>query len=532
MTDYQPNAVIHPPGTVELISQYTTDDQPFEPDPDALLLCPTPSDDPNDPLRWSTLRKSWNYGLLIAMTISVFSVLSIQPVFWSQMLEEMHVTQEDLNNAQAAQLVGLAVGCIIFIPIAKKYGRRPVYIISTLIVAGATWWSAFMDSARDVILTNVLAGLAGATNETAVQMSIRDLYFVHQRGSANGIYLVAVTAGAFLTPMAAGAQALYSGWRSSYITLACFMTGLTILFAISFEETKFVPPPERGPDIEISDDASIRKGYPIDVKSMTAAESEDPTRARRTHFRLQLITKTDESIWKTIYYPIFTSWYPHVVFTYLEFASGIAWVVMVSAITSIVFSKAPYDFNPLQVGFMFGGTLIGSVFGSLYGGMLVDWAIVKFAKRNRGLFEPEMRLWLMPLPAIAMSLGLAVFGITADRGMHWVFPSIGGGVFAFGFGAISDITFTLVIDSFPNLVAQTFVIIAFFRNALSIVGPFSITPWMEAMSISAIFVVAGSISLSIHVFAVPLAIWGKRTRASIAPQYYRLTEKLYPEMVA
>lgn len=35
--------------------------------------------------------------------------------------------------------------------------------------------------------------------------------------------------------------------------------------------------------------------------------------------------------------------------------------------------------------------------------------------------------------------------------MHWIYPSLGSGFFAFGFGAISDSTFTLVIDAYPNV---------------------------------------------------------------------------------
>ncbi|KAM4066172.1 major facilitator superfamily protein [Hirsutella rhossiliensis] len=503
----------HPPGTLELFSK----DNKQVGNDGKMVLMPTPSDDYNDPLTWSTFRKAWNYGLLTAMTMSIFAALAIQTVFWPQMLKEMDVTLQVLNNAQAAQLVGLAIGCVVFIPFAKKYGRRSTYIVSTILVTAAIWWSAFMKTSAEVIVTNILMGLAGATNETAVQMSIRDLFFVHQRGSANGVYLIAVTAGTFLTPMAAGAQAFSSGWRSSYLTLGGWMTGLSLLFILSFEETKFVPATQgmsTTGDAGDGDSASVRGFYELDPK-LSRVDSEAPVRADAPpsrppfpqYLRLQLVTRTNESLWKTFYYPIFSAWFPHVVFTFLEFASG-----------------APYNFNPAQIGFMSAGPLIGSVLGSLYGGPLVDWAIVRFARRNRGIFEPEMRLWLIPLPALAMSAGLAIFGVTADRGMHFIFPSIGSAVFAYGFGGISDITFTLVIDSFPNLVAQTFVAIAFFRNAISIAGPFSITPWMEAMSVSSIFIIAAAISLGIHLIGVPLAIWGKKMRTSIAPRYYRLSE--------
>ncbi|PHH93369.1 hypothetical protein CDD83_5923 [Cordyceps sp. RAO-2017] len=448
-----------------------------------------------------------------------------RPVFWSQMLRELDITQEDLNVAQALQLVGTAVGCILLVPFAKKYGRRPTYIISVALVTGATLWSAYMTTATEIILSNVLMGLAGATNETATQMSIRDMFFVHQRGSANGLYLIAIAAGAFLAPMAAGIHASISGWRSSYFLLGYFMIILLVLFILTFEETKYVPAPSGTTKDYYGADSKLGSiEYEASVRDKIRQRPPFPR-----YLRLQLITRTNESLWKTFFYPIHAIWYPHIIFTYLEFASGVCWFVVVSSIAAIVFARPPYSFNPAQVGLMFGGPLIGSLIGSLYGGLLVDWAIIRFAIRNKGIFEPEMRLWLVPVPALAMSAGLVIFGVTADRfspkGMHWAFPSIGGGLFAFGFGGISDISFTLVIDSFPNIVAQSFVVIAFFRNTISIAGPFSISPWLEAMSVSEMFITAGCISLGIHLTALPLVFWGKRARAKIAPHYQRLAER-------
>lgn len=39
--------------------------------------------------------------------------------------------------------------------------------------------------------------------------------------------------------------------------------------------------------------------------------------------------------------------------------------------------------------------------------------------------------------------------------MHWIYPSVGGALFAFGLGAISDAAFTLVIDSYQPVRSAT-----------------------------------------------------------------------------
>lgn len=89
------------------------------------------------------------------------------------MLAEMDVSYSDLTNAQAVQLVGLAVGCIVVIPCSQKYGRRSTYIFSTAVLAGVTWWAAYMRTNSEVMVTSVLFGLAGAPNEAVVQMTVR-----------------------------------------------------------------------------------------------------------------------------------------------------------------------------------------------------------------------------------------------------------------------------------------------------------------------------------------------------------------------
>lgn len=89
------------------------------------------------------------------------------------MTVDMGVTIQQLTYASSAQLAGLAFGCLFFIPLTIKYGRRPTYVVSCAVLAGVTWWSAKMQSNGELIVTSIITGLAGAINETAVQMTVR-----------------------------------------------------------------------------------------------------------------------------------------------------------------------------------------------------------------------------------------------------------------------------------------------------------------------------------------------------------------------
>lgn len=86
---------------------------------------------------------------------------------------------------------------------------------------------------------------------------------------------------------------------------------------------------------------------------------------------------------------------------------------------SIIFAAPPYNFDSAALGYTFAGPFIGAMFGGAYGGPLSDWAIIRLAKRNGGIYEPVMRLYLFPFQALATAWGLIMFGVTADKvGYH------------------------------------------------------------------------------------------------------------------
>lgn len=99
----------------------------------------------------------------------------------------------------------------------------------------------------------------------------------------------------------------------------------------------------------------------------------------------------------------------------MQYASGLAWLTLLSNVTAIVFAAPPYNFGPDGIGYMGLGPFAGNVLGSIYGGVLGDWIAVFASRRNKGVFEREMRLYILFLPAICMSVGLAVYGVITDK---------------------------------------------------------------------------------------------------------------------
>ncbi|KAL1594383.1 hypothetical protein SLS60_010143 [Paraconiothyrium brasiliense] len=242
--------------------------------------------------------------------------------------------------------------------------------------------------------------------------------------------------------------------------------------------------------------------------------------------RLQWSTPTDESLWKLFYTPaLVLIMLPHVIFTGFQWAQGVVWLTVLATIISIVFSAPPYNMNAAQLGYLGIGPMIGNLIGSIYSGVLGDRAVVWLAKRNKGYFEPEFRLYTLITSIIAQAVGLILFGYFIQRGAHWVYPSIGGLLFGFGLGSISDASLTMAIDCYIELTGPSFVAITFIRNAISNALPFSVTPWMAAMNLQNMFILSGAISFSVNGTTGVFVVYGKRIRRRLAPRYYTLIER-------
>lgn len=369
----------------------------------------------------------------------------MQTILWAQMGPDLGATQDQLTNSSSAQLAGLAVGCILFIPFAVKYGRRPVYLVSTALLVAAAWWTSEMKSAPELFLTNLLYGLAGAVNETCVQMTvcipltvehqpiaadkinaqISDMFFVHQRATANAWYFAAVMIGSFLTPIAAGVHAAKEGWRWVYYASGIAWTAIFLIFIVAYEETKYTPitfgqsPPNESHDIPMLDvdhDKDVKDATAVRrIQSNPIVDVNIPMNSYQR--RMRLITKTDESLWQILVAPLSVVSLPHVIYTSTQLAASIAWLITYATMASIIFSAPPYNYNTAGVGYVTGlGPFVGNVFGNLYGGPLSDWLVVRKSKKSStGYFEPEMRLHALHLPVFFQAAGLMIFGATADR---------------------------------------------------------------------------------------------------------------------
>ena len=98
--------------------------------------------------------------------------LDIGPVAYGVWNTDLGISYGNLSNSYATNTASLAVGGVILIPLTLKYGRRPMYLATTLLSTVSAVWMAKQEVVGDFIGNNFLSGLAGGVADAIVQLTV------------------------------------------------------------------------------------------------------------------------------------------------------------------------------------------------------------------------------------------------------------------------------------------------------------------------------------------------------------------------
>lgn len=348
-----------------------------------------------------------------------FVQLDIGFTAWEQYQDELGFSIDLLNAGAAINYGGLAIGCIFFVPLVHKFGRRPLYIFSTVLQLVSCVWYAVTETKGDFIGSNLLSGLGGAISETIVQITIADLFFVHHHALMNGYYLFFTFTGAYLGPVASGYIVDSQGWRWMWWWCVILFGINLVLILFLFEESKFVNNISTGIDVEpirsqsVGDEKHSEAEAADHVewnRSVIQVDHSIPLNSYRQ--RMAWVTNSKTDLLHDLYQPVvllFT--FPAITYTALTFGSLLAWFAILTSVQATYMFDAPYNFSAAGVGLMNLAPFIGSIPGIFLGGWMNDKSILWLARRNDGIYEPEMRLWLALPMSLVTPAGILMCGV-------------------------------------------------------------------------------------------------------------------------
>ncbi|KAJ3457388.1 hypothetical protein MRS44_014529 [Fusarium solani] len=130
---------------------------------------------------------------------------------------------------------------------------------------------------------------------------------------------------------------------------------LFILFTFFHEETKYIPISiESTENVSVNQDSLERldKNSQPDAKAAQSAADLEYNSSPVTvplpnsyRQRMRFLTRTEEPLWRNYTTPLKIGMFPHVLYTEIQCANCVLFLVLLSTINSIAFSKPPYNFN-------------------------------------------------------------------------------------------------------------------------------------------------------------------------------------------
>jgi len=170
-----------------------------------IVLVPQPSDSPNDPYNWSRWKKerftiafafgcgavggksslescpdsnehSGSRWMLNVGNTAVGPLLS--PAFVELAAEFDIGLSNFVQGVQGGVIVAIAFGSLICNALAVKYGKRPIYLITTVGLMVTCFWAAAAKSFASLVAARVIQGFCMGPLEALVPASIADVWLV------------------------------------------------------------------------------------------------------------------------------------------------------------------------------------------------------------------------------------------------------------------------------------------------------------------------------------------------------------------
>ncbi|KAH8804915.1 major facilitator superfamily domain-containing protein [Xylogone sp. PMI_703] len=307
-------------------------------------MLPRPSESPLDPLNWPKWKKDLAFS---SLCLSTAVVAVLKNIFVTS--NAVIATQCNVTYTAAAALTGLpfiisACAGLICIIVAERFGKRPIYLVSSFMMLGGTVWNMnALQNYSQFMLSRVVQGLGWAVFDSLLLASISDMFFTHQRPARNRIYNIIVLLFSLGSPALVGSISQSAGGIHRVLMVISIIQAVSvILLILCTPETHF--------DRSLKRD-SIEKRPGLS----TTISASAPPRSKFGSFFHSFRPMPYKNQSKTVSYiaPIRSMAAPSVLLTVFLTASFVAGTQGLIFSLSLIFSGSPVFLFPERIGYLF-----------------------------------------------------------------------------------------------------------------------------------------------------------------------------------
>ncbi|RWA06159.1 hypothetical protein EKO27_g8944 [Xylaria grammica] len=438
-------------------------------------LDPLPDFNDADPYNWPRPKKWVNlFFIAFHAFMATFTAASIQSAF-ENIAIDLHVSIQEASYLVSLAIAVLGVAPLFWGPLASRFGRRPILLVSLIVSLAANVGCAKSPSYSAMAVSRAIVAFAISPAAAIGSGMVQEMFFKHQRARYLGIWTVFVTLGVPVAPFIFGFVALRVGYRWIYWTMAITNGAQLLLYFFFGSETRYI----RG------------------------QQNQVPSSYLRSLVHFRRIDSTPITVWDFIS-PLRFAAFPCVAIPAIAYVMVFNLAAVLPTIETPQLYVEKFHFNTQEVGLQNVAIIIGTLLGEHVGGFCSDrWM------RQKRATAPEFRLWLSYFGYALSIAGLAVFLVQLQKAGNTfnVTPTVGAGVASAGNQIVTTILITYAVDCHHEEAAAIGVFITLVRQIWGFIGPFWFPPLLANVGLIASTGVATALIVGTSVLPTVLLQW-------------------------
>ncbi|KAF5026371.1 hypothetical protein F66182_1579 [Fusarium sp. NRRL 66182] len=400
-----------------------------------------PTDDPNDPLNWSSRKK--HLILLVvawaALTSDFTSASGSAPVILQA--AEWHMSPGSVNQNNSISVLMMAIGGLIWVPMTSIIGRAPTLFWSTLFGLVFSIVAAVAPNFQVFLGVRAVQGLFLTSGQTIAIAFIKDIFFFHERARKIGLWALMYITSPYWGPLLSNFVIGGTHKWEDVFWLSAGVTAISLLLILAFlDETWY------NRDVPVSEQPSRGQGFTSRLLRLTGL------------WQMRHHSGYFETFYDAMRRVILILSKPVILLILFAYFMCFAWAIGVNISTAILFGlpqeMGGYGYDFTRLGYLHFAPVVGVFFGEIFGHYFNDYLTRRYVRKHNGVFEPEARLVTIYISAIPMITGLVLMGQALHKHLSVAAIVVGWGLHSFGIMLTSVAVASYLLDAYPSAPAE------------------------------------------------------------------------------
>lgn len=368
-----------------------------------------------NPLNFTPIKKVLVTFEIFLLNSTLYTTSSIYAPAIPQITSEYHTTHSLAALGTSLSILGYATGPMLWSPLSEspQTGRNAIYILTHFTYLLLLLPIIYAPNLPTILIFRFLSSFFSSPAQATGGATIADMYTPRTRTYGLALWELSTWIGPTLGPVLSGYAVEAHNWRWTIWALIWINGPMLLLTFCLLPETS-------------ASNILYRKAQRLRRSTGNASLKSE------TELRPQRVGKGSGGIiHETLVRPWVLS-FQEPICLLLNAYTALICIIFFGFLESfpLVFGRV-YSFSAGEVGLAFLGPLIGSIFATL---IFVIWFYFSESKNfdSRERRKPEERFVPLMAGCFFIPASLFVFGWGARRGVHWIVPVVGSGLFSLG----------------------------------------------------------------------------------------------------